>query len=204
MVLIDAAVRDKRLRHLRRLAEWKGRRQGLDGEGQLYLFCRWHFLLARLERWKGLRARERFEIAGQRLSRVWNRFGRVFRSRPAAAETAPAPEEVEGLEAAMLAAEQEQPSAGSTWFDPRWDVPLVFMWAAGGYRAKPYAGPATLLLSQDLNEGDDGGILRDWKRHVPGVKMRGLPGSHLACITEHVEALADTIKDVLQSREQSL
>ncbi len=192
LIVIDAAAKEKTLKNLRRLAEWKGRRQGLDGEGQLYLFCRWHFLLARMDRWKGLKVRE--QLAG-----AWKRAGRFFTTKETMTGVSKPPEEPEGLKAAMLAADKEESSRPVAWFDPRWDVPLVFLWAAGGYAPKSYQGAMTLLLSQDLHDGTDGKLVRDWKRYAPGVQMRGLSGSHLACITEHVDLLADTMKDVLET-----
>lgn len=205
LLVIDASARKPRLRNLRRMAEWKGRRKGLDGEAQLYLFCRWHFLLARLDRWKGLGVRQQWEIAENRLSGVWSRVGQFFTGKEnlpsataAAVPASPAPEMDEAT-AAMLGADNDVASAPSSWFDPRWDVPLVFLWAAGGYQVKGYRGAITVLLSHDLNDGPDGKMVRDWKRCAPEVQMRGLTGSHLACITEHVEELADTLKDILDT-----
>lgn len=182
LIIIDATVANTRFKRLRRLAESLGRRRGLDADGQLYLFCRWHFLLARLKRWRGLGAREQGAIAWRRL-----RGG----LRRALGGAAPAPE-------AVL---PPTPAAGNNtstgWYDPRWDAPLVFLWATGGYQARPYAGEVTLLLSRDLAEGPEHDPAEDWKRCAPKLLVRHLPGSHLACITEHVESLAAAVGESL-------
>ena len=197
LVIIDATAESPRLKRLRRLAEWKGHRQGLDAEAQLYLFCKWHFLLARLDRWKGLSARKQWKIAEHRLADVWHRVGRAFSSK----EKLPAAPTLLDLDhddaALMSAADGGEGVTPSSWFDPRWDVPLVFLWAAGAYRVKDYKGPVTLLLSHDLHDGPNSKIVRDWKHHAPGIQLHGLTGSHLACITEHVEELAETMKGAL-------
>ena len=98
---------------------------------------------------------------------------------------------------------QEEPgssgnAAVASWFDPRWDIPLLFLWAVAGYEARPYAGPTTLLLSHDLLGGAYGNPIRDWKKFNPRLESRELVGSHLACITEHVDGLAETIRACLE------
>ncbi len=186
LVIIDADATNPRLARLRRLAEWLGRRRGLNAEGQLYLFCRWHFFLERLDRWKGLGGGAQWEILKRRLAGVGSRLKRLF-SR--------------GEQSAVAPVSAEEPPADESgpvaWFDPRWDVPLVFLWAAGGYRASRYDGPMTLLLSSDLADGENGKLAREWRRFAPNVRMQNLTGSHLACITEHVDDLASTLRKVL-------
>lgn len=178
LVIIDATVENRGFKRLRRHAERVGRRRGLDPQGQLYLFCRWHFLLARLRRWGGLGFKEQAAIALRRLGRLLGRANAAPEAvlpptPPAAGETA------------------------SSWYDPRWDAPLVFLWAAGGYQARPYGGDLTLLLSRDLAGGAGRNPASDWRHYAPGLCTRALPGSHLACITEHVDALAVAVRESL-------
>lgn len=173
LVIIDAAIENTGFKRLRRLAERVGQRRGLDAAGQLHLFCRWHFLLARLKRWRGLGFKEQGRIAWKRLA------GALGRKAP----------EPEGV---------LPPTDGATgWYDPRWDAPLVFLWATGGYQARRYEGDVTLLLSRDLADGPERDPAGDWKRYAPKLLTRNLPGSHLACITEHVDTLAAAVKESL-------
>lgn len=178
LVIIDAAIENTGFKRLRRLAERVGRRRGLDADGQLYLFCRWHFLLARLKRWRGLGFKEQGRIA-------WKRLAGALRRQ------APPPEGV--LPPTATAGED----TAKGWYDPRWDAPLVFLWATGGYQARRYEGDVTLLLSRDLAEGPERDPAADWKRYAPKLLTRNLPGSHLACITEHVDTLAAAVKESL-------
>lgn len=178
LVIIDATIENTRFKRLRRLAERIGRRRGLDADGQLHLFCRWHFLLARLKRWRGLEFKEQAGIAWKRL-------------RGALGRDAAGPEGV-----LPPTAPADESSAGG-WYDPRWDAPLVFLWATGGYQARQYEGEVTLLLSRDLAQGSGPDPAEDWKRYAPKLLTRNLPGSHLACITEHVDSLAAAVKESL-------
>lgn len=182
LVIIDAALENTGFKRLRRLAERLGQWRRLNADGQLYLFCRWHFLLARLRRWRGLGCKAQAGIAWKRLSAG---LGRV------AGRKAPAPE---GMLPPTPTAGQDT-AAG--WYDPRWDAPLIFLWATGGYQARRYAGDITLLLSRDLADGPGRDPAEDWKRYAPKLLTRNLPGSHLACITEHVDSLAAAVKESL-------
>ena len=77
-------------------------------------------------------------------------------------------------------------------------MPLVFLWAEGGYEAGRFEGPATLLLSHDLSgtaAGESGE--REWAKRLPRLETRELTGSHLGSITEHVDGLAETLRGVL-------
>jgi thioesterase domain-containing protein len=184
LLIIDAGLKNRRLWRMRRAVELVGRQRGLSADRLLYLFCRWHFLLARLERWRGLTWREKIAIAGRRLGGLWQRVrARLLAGRAASAS------------GSALGA-----SPGETeWFDPRWDVPLVYLWSAGGYSPIPYPGPTTVLLSRDLFRGTEHRGLRNWKKYLPVLDVQELPGSHLACITEHVDTLAETIASCLKS-----
>ena len=81
------------------------------------------------------------------------------------------------------------------------DVPLVFLWATGGYEAEGVSPDRmTLLLSSDLlQRGAEGGQpTRDWRRLVPRLETAELTGRHLECITDHVGGLAQTIRRCLE------
>ena len=78
------------------------------------------------------------------------------------------------------------------------DVPTAFLWAAASYRPQQYQGPMAVLLSEDLlHRGDH--LEQAWNRLAPKVTVHSLKGSHLECITAHVDTLADTIDNCLQT-----
>ncbi len=175
LLVIDARPRNARLKRLRWIAEWLGRKRGFDRNRQLYFFCRWYYWLARVDRFRSQTFRQRIGAS----------LGRLSKSRKALAS---------GLEPTPVVG--EGPTA---WFDPRLDVPLVFLWATGGYEARAYAGHMTLLLSSDLLDRTKGGNpVRKWRRLVPRLEMKTLAGRHLECITQHVGSLAQTIRRCLE------
>ncbi len=179
LLVIDALPINRRLQFLRRMATRLGRWRGCDANRQLYLFCRWYYWLARADRFRKLTHRER--AAG-----LWRRLrGSESASAP---ETEPPP-----------AAAGDGEGESVAWFDPLLDTPLVFLWAAGGYVVKPYAGRVTLLLSSDLQGGAEGGHpVREWRRVAPALEVETLAGQHLECITDHVGGLAQTIRRCLE------
>ena len=178
LLVIDAGPDDRRLKALRRWVERAARWRGLDANRQLYLFCRWHYWLAR---WDRLRRLDPLV----RRNAVFRRLGKLFRRNP------PAP-----VDATVIPPADETPTA---WFDPRLDVPLVFLWAVGGYQVKDYHGKMTLLLSSDLIGGAEGGNPTDaWRKHVAKLEVAELVGNHLACITENGTELAGTIRRCLE------
>ncbi|MGI9088548.1 MAG: condensation domain-containing protein [Chthoniobacterales bacterium] len=77
------------------------------------------------------------------------------------------------------------------------DLPSAFQWASAGYRPQPYAGPLALLLSEDVI-GAARNPSREWQRLAPALTVHPLPGSHLECITAHVETLAKEIEGRLE------
>ena len=181
LLVIDADPHDRRLATLRRLVETVARWRRLDANRQLYLFCRWHYLLARWDRFRRLDFGTRRAAFSRKLSHLLRRrSGRVA-----------APTTITKVAAAEV-------DTATAWFDPRLDVPLVFLWAVGGYRTRTYGGPMTLLLSGDLIDGAEGGNpTRAWQRYVLNLEVTALAGNHLACITEHVADLAHTVRRCL-------
>ena len=181
LLIIDADPYDRRLATLRRAVEILARWRELDANRQLYQFCRWHYWLARWDRFRRLDFGTRRTAFSRKLTGLIHRRSSRTPVRTPKAE----------------AAEAGDPA--TAWFDPRLDVPLVFLWAMGGYRAKPYGGEVTLLLSSDLIGGAEGGNpTKAWRRYVPNLAVVELAGNHLACITEHVAALAVTIRRCLE------
>ena len=77
------------------------------------------------------------------------------------------------------------------------DLPSAFQWASAVYRPKPYDGPIALLLSQDVI-GMAENPSREWRELASKTTVHSLPGSHLECITEHVEMLAKEIQKCLR------
>ena len=145
LLLIDTTARNRRSKRLRRLAERVGRWRGWDSARQLYHFCRWHFLLERFKRWRDLGVREQGAILCRRIADLVRRVsGRFFPPPPG--ETPPAA----AVAADLAPRDRGGSGTDGSWFDSRWDMPLVFLWAEGGYEAKAFSGPATLLLSHDL------------------------------------------------------
>ena len=183
LLVIDPNLKSERLRRLRRSVELVGRLRGLSVNRQLYLFCRWHFQLVRLLRWWRMSLRQKSRVVRRHLA-SWPRRGQRD-----AGTADPGP----GTDAAGT-----EPNAG--WFDPRWDAPIVYLWSSGGYAPQPYAGVATVLLSRDLfREHHRQRKTRVWRRHFGTPDVRELTGSHLRCITEHVETLAETIARCLDA-----
>ena len=182
LLIIDATARTRRLERFRRLAGRLGQWRGWNLDRQLYHFCRWHFLAARLQRWISLDACEQRAIFQRRLTGLWERLRRREKM-PKTGEPAVPP---------------SGEAVGGAWFDPRWDVPLIYLWAVGGFRPRHYAGPTTLLLSRDLIGVGHGHPEREWKQYIPRLETRALVGSHLACITEHADGLAETIQACLE------
>ena len=78
------------------------------------------------------------------------------------------------------------------------DVATGFLWAATGYRPKPYPGLMSVLLSEDLLERGDH-LDREWRRLAHQAAVFPLKGSHLECITAHVGSLAETIDRCLRT-----
>ena len=172
MLLIIDAAPDRTLRVLRSATGVLGAVFRWSGEKRVAHFGRCTVWRARL----ALRFAPKRGGAVQAPSRsILTRFGR--RSRKAAPPASP--------EVSDSAAPPER------------DLPSIFQWASAGYRPRPYDGPVALLLSEDvLGHADN--VSRAWQQLAPAVTVEPLQGSHLECITEHVEALADKIQGCLE------
>jgi thioesterase domain-containing protein len=173
LLLIDAEPEDKTLRLARSLCQSLGRRFGWDEDRQLNHFRRcWLYREQFFLWWQAdLRTQTRLLLGqtGRALNAVWNRARRKTASANGAANSSPAQHR---------------------------DVFATFLWSAAGYDAKKYWGPITALLSEDLlHRGDH---LEDaWRQLAPKAMVRLLKGSHLECITAHVDNLAQTINDLV-------
>jgi thioesterase domain-containing protein len=191
LLMIDGTFENRKLKRLRKVVETHGRIRGLSLQKQLYYFTLWHFRMARLARWWQMGLGEQWAVVGRRLSSRWFRL-RVFLKL----EKPTAPNAKAVTLGAATPAALAPVHTDSAWFDPRWDVPLIFLWSAGGYYAKPYPGRTTLLLSTDMVPANERGLAA-WKRYLPDLKVRTLSGSHLACITEYADSLAEAVAQSL-------
>jgi non-ribosomal peptide synthetase component F/thioesterase domain-containing protein len=183
LLIIDATAEDKGLRVLRWLTEGCGALLRWDDRAKVDHFGLWTLWRGRLARWSGLSLPAQTRVV---FRRIGNRFTRVFnRLRPQQATN-----QSDGP--AKLGAQGER--------EP--DVPSAFVWASAGYRPRPYPGPVALLLSDDVVRHPKN--VSEWRELAPKVTVHPLLGSHLECITEHVDSLAQTIESCLQDAEAKL
>ncbi len=174
LLLIDAEPEDKTLRALRHVSEIFGRLLGWNEQTRINHFRKWWLRRAQFALWQKESAQTRGSLLirqfRNRLVSVWN----MLRKKPAHAR---------GAEAHVR---NER------------DVPATFLYASAGYRPRPYQGRAAVLLSEDLlHRGDH--LEQAWARLAPQVSVHSLKGSHLECITAHVDTLAETIDRCLQN-----
>ncbi|MBV9618842.1 MAG: alpha/beta fold hydrolase [Verrucomicrobia bacterium] len=170
LVLIDAEPQDKPLQVVRHLCEISAGVFRWDDRTQLARFRKWALLRTKFDWWWKLDLREKVRSV---IRKTRNPI------KPALAH---------------------QPAATSAVQDPRMperDVASSFLWAASGYRPKPYRRPMSVLLSEDLlGRGDH--LDRAWRRLAQKAEVFQLKGSHLECITAHVSSLAETIDRCLR------
>jgi amino acid adenylation domain-containing protein len=174
LLLIDAEPEDKTLRALRHASEILGRLVGWNEQTRVNHFRKWWLRRAQFALWQKESAQTRSSLLirqfRNRLVSVWN----MLRKKPAHAR---------GAEAHVRSER---------------DVPATFLYASAGYRPRPYQGRAAVLLSEDLlHRGDH--LAQAWARLAPKVSVHSLKGSHLECITAHVDTLAETIDRCLQN-----
>ena len=172
LLMIDSAFEDNLARALRRWAEWIGWFLRWDDAAKVKHFGRWAVWRERFAQWRQLDIREQIRTAW---CRVWNRIA-------GAANT-----------------ERRTPSISSSDDSGHreYDVVSGFLWAAASYQARPYDGPAAVLLSDDVIHGQRD-IAGEWRALMSHVEVHPLSGSHLECITADVDALAQTIQDCLE------
>jgi non-ribosomal peptide synthetase component F/thioesterase domain-containing protein len=180
LLIIDATAEDKGLRVLRRLTEACGALLRWDDRAKVDHFGQWTLWRGRLARWSGLSLPAQARVV---LRRISNRFVRVFnRLRPR-----PQPAASQSVGPAKSGAPDER--------EP--DVVSAFLWASARYRPRPYQGPVALLLSDDVVRHPKN--VSEWQELAPKVTVHPLLGSHLECITAHVDSLAQTIESCLQN-----
>ncbi len=180
LLIIDATAEDKGLRALRRLTEACGALLRWDDRAKVDHFGRWTLWRGRLARWSGLSVPAQARVV---LRRVSNRFVRLYnRLRPR-----PEPGASQSIGPAKSDASRER--------EP--DVPSAFQWASARYRPQSYQGPVALLLSDDVVRHPKN--VSEWQELAPKVTVHPLLGTHLECITAHVDTLAQTIENCLQN-----
>jgi thioesterase domain-containing protein len=180
LLVIDAALEDKVLRALRSLAGAGGALFRWDDHAKVEHFGRWVLWRGRLLRWYGLNVQAQIRVV---LRRTANRFFRVWDTlRPRFRR--------EGTQSV-------KPTEGNAQGQRQHDMPSAFLWASAHYRPRAYDGAVALLLSDDVvHHGRN--LAGEWKEIAPRVTVHPLPGSHLECITAHVDTLAQTIERCLQ------
>lgn len=181
MLLIIDAAPDRTLSTLRSIADVCGRLFRWDGEAKVAHFGRWAVWRAR---WA-----LRFGPGGNRAKRMSSRS----LGRRAGAAARFMQRRFRSVGPAQPIAEMKNVAAAER------DLPSAFQWASASYRPRSYDAPVTLLLSEDVL-GDATNVSRTWQQLAPKVLVQPLQGSHLECITAHVEALAKTIEHCLDRR----
>ena len=181
LLIIDATAEDKWLSALRWFAGACGTLLHWNDHAKVDHFGRWALWGGRLTRWYGLNVQAQALIVVRRIS---NRFVRAYDMlRPRFRRE---------TEQSGNAAQSSVPGRRER------DVSAAFLWASAGYRPQPYHGPVALLLSDDVVR-DGSNVLAEWRELAPKVTVHPLMGSHLECITAHVDTLAQTIESCLQS-----
>jgi thioesterase domain-containing protein len=180
LLVIDAAPEDKVLRALRWLAGAIGVLLRWDDHAKVDHFGRWALWRGRLTRWFGLNVQAQARVVFRRIS---NRFVRAYDMlRP------------------RFRRESNQsvsPAKSGPAGEHERDVPSAFLWASARYRPRPYRGPVALLLSDDVVRHPRN--VSEWQELAPKVTVHPLLGTHLECITAHVDTLAQTIESCLQN-----
>jgi amino acid adenylation domain-containing protein len=174
VLLIDASPRNKALQAMRALCELGGRWLKWDEEKQLNQFRRCWLRREQFALWRKEDGVAKIRLLLRQLRRILSLVWKKSRPETTDAEGAPPP----------------------TSLVKHRDVLATFLWAAAGYRARKYRGEMVALLSEDLlHRGDH--LENAWSRLAPKVTVRSLKGSHLECITAHVDNLAQTIDGIL-------
>ncbi|HWM25442.1 MAG TPA: condensation domain-containing protein [Chthoniobacterales bacterium] len=185
LLVIDAAPEDKGLRALRWLAGACGALFRRDDHATVDQFGRWVLWRGRLSRWYGLNVQAQARIVFRRVSHRFVRVYEILRPRFR-------------RESNQAAAPAQASAPGRR----ERDVPSAFLWASARYRPRPYRGAVALLLSEDVvRRGRN--VVGEWQELAPDVTMHPLIGSHLECITAHVDTLAQTIERCLQDTAAS-
>ena len=174
LLLIDAEPEDRTLSALYRACKSFGRWLRWDEQKQMKQFREWWLRRAQFALWQKENAPTRGRL-----------IIRQFRNRIVSAWNA--------LRRKSADAPMTQPGPSNER-----DVPTAFLWAAASYRPQQYMGQLAVLLSEDLlHRGDH--LEQTWNRFAPKVTVHSLKGSHLECITAHVDTLADTIDNCLKN-----
>lgn len=185
LLVIDAALEDKVLRALRSLAGGIGALLRWDDHAKVDHFGRWVLWRGRLLRWYGLNVQAQIRVVLRRIVNRFLRVGEMLRPRFRRGAT-----------------QSVSQAEGTTPGRRQHDMPSAFLWASAHYRPRPYAGPVALLLSDDVvRRGRN--LSAEWQEIAPEVTVHPLIGSHLECITAHVDTLAQTIESCLASVAQS-
>ncbi len=172
LLLIDVGPEDRLLVVLRRICSALAKLFHWDSFSQIDHFSKWVLVRTKFTAWRKLSTRRKLQLLLGQVRKKLFSICNLFRSA-------------------------KKDHATSSARSPQFDVPASFLWASAGYSPKLYSGPVAILLSEDLL--DHGGRLaRQWQPLAPKVMLHSLKGSHLECITAHVDDLAATIDKCLR------
>ena len=180
LLIIDAAPASKLLRALRGLAATLGALLRSDDNMKVGQFGLWAIWRARLASELGLTGPTQTRGALRRISAPFMAISGALRRRLRFANRF-----VDSVETSTSEIRER-------------DLPSAFQWASAGYRPQPYDGPVALLLSEDVLRNRSN-LARKWRQLAPEISVHPLPGSHLECITAHVDTLAEKIMSCLES-----
>jgi len=172
LLMIDSAFEDTVARTLQSLAEWIGWFLRWDDLAKVEQFGRWAVWRDRFTQWRRLNIQDQVRTAWRR---VRDRIVGTSNTRPA----------TQSISEPDVSGHHE------------YDVVSGFLWAATSYHPRPYQGPAAVLLSDDVIHGRRN-IAGEWRALMREVEVQALTGSHLECITAHVDTLAQTIENCLE------
>ena len=178
LLVIDAEPENRLLAGLRKLSETMGMLLRWDDQRKIASFGRWAVWYARFLRWSAPNEQTQRGLP----FRIYDGFmGICGMIRRRFSRNAKEPKE------------ETEATPGSEQ-----DAPSAFLWARAGYRSRRYDGPMALLLSEDVLRSAHK-MSRKWQQLAPCVVLHLLKGSHLECITAHVDTLAIAIQSSLQT-----
>ena len=189
VLVIDAdATRAARSPHrmIRTLFRGYGLLRGLDGEESRLLGLRAQMEVGRREQagtWPPLR-----QVSGwaARAAALLQRLYRIARMERRLRR--------EGL---RLAAARDGADRASAGYREEY-LGIVYYGAARGYRPGQYRGKVVVLSSSSMRRRFPDDPATGWGGVAAEVETRGIPGDHLACISDHVDTLAETIGHFLE------
>lgn len=85
------------------------------------------------------------------------------------------------------------PRAAPRVLDESLPIFAAYVWSVAGYRARRYDGPATLIWAEADLCGQAAELKR-WRRLIPQLEIKTVPGDHLASVTQYADVMAGMIR----------